>query len=114
MLLVVLFKINFPWNFLVFFVIFFPASIAYSIVKHNLFDADAIIKRTVGYIVVTGIVIAAYLIVSLALNVTVGQYQISQSQAFPIVPKLTMLPRPRLPTAARAGPWTSGPAESCR
>ncbi len=91
MLLVVLFKFNFPWNFLVFFVIFFPAAIAYSIVRHNLFDADAIIKRTVGYIVVTGIVIAAYLIVSLALNVTVGQYQISQSQAFPIVFTLVVI-----------------------
>jgi len=85
MALVALFKVNFPWNFLVFFVIFFPAAFAYSIVKHNLFDADAIIKRTVGYIIVTGIVIAAYLLVSLTLNVTVGQYQISQSRAFPIV-----------------------------
>jgi len=91
MLLVALFKVNFPWNFLVFFVIFFPASIAYSIVKHNLFDADAIIKRTVGYMVVTGIVIGAYLLVSLALNVTVGQYQISQSRAFPIVFTLVVI-----------------------
>jgi len=91
MLLVVFFKINFPWNFLVFFVIFFPASIAYSIVKHNLFDADAIIKRTVGYIVVTGIVIGAYLLVSLALNMTVGQYRIAQSRAFPIVFTLVVI-----------------------
>ena len=91
MALVALFKVNFPWNFLVFFVIFFPAAFAYSIVKHNLFDADAIIKRTVGYIVVTGIVIAAYLIVSLTLNVTVGQYQISQSRAFPIVFTLVVI-----------------------
>jgi sigma-B regulation protein RsbU (phosphoserine phosphatase) len=91
MLLVVLFKVNFPWNFLVFFVVFFPAAFAYSIVKHNLFDADAIIKRTVGYIVVTGIVIGAYLIVSLTLNVTVGQYQISQSRAFPIVFTLVVI-----------------------
>jgi hypothetical protein len=46
-----LMKVNFPWNFLVFFIIFFPASIAYSIIRHNLFDADAFIKRTVGYVV---------------------------------------------------------------
>jgi len=91
MLLVALFKVNFPMNFLVFFVVFFPAAIAYSIVKHNLFDADAIIKRTVGYIIVTGIVIGAYLIVSLSLNVTVGQYQISQSRAFPIVFTLVVI-----------------------
>ena len=91
MLLVVLFKVNFPWNFLVFFVIFFPASIGYSIVKHNLFDADTIIKRTVGYMVVTGIVIAAYLVVSLVLNVTAGQYQVAQSRAFPIVFTLVVI-----------------------
>jgi serine phosphatase RsbU (regulator of sigma subunit) len=91
MLLVSLFKVNFPWNFLVFFVVLFPAAIAYSIVKHNLFDADAIIKRTVGYIIVTGIVIGAYLIVSLTINVTFGQYQISQSKAFPIVFTLVVI-----------------------
>jgi len=79
------FKVNFPWNFLVFFVIFFPASIAYSIVRHNLFDADEIIKRTVGYVVVTAIVVGAYAVVSLGLNVVVGQYQIAQSRAFPII-----------------------------
>jgi sigma-B regulation protein RsbU (phosphoserine phosphatase) len=78
-------KANFPLNFLVFFVIFFPASIAYSIVRHNLFDADAIIKRTVGYVFVTGIVIGAYLLVSVVLNVYMGQYQLAQSRAFPIL-----------------------------
>jgi sigma-B regulation protein RsbU (phosphoserine phosphatase) len=84
-LLVFFFKVTFPWNFLVFFVIFFPASIAYSIVKHNLFDADEIIKRTVGYVVVTVIVVGAYAGVSLALNVFVGKYQLAESRAFPIL-----------------------------
>ncbi len=78
-------KFSFPWNFLVFFIIFFPASIAYSIVRHNLFDADEIIKRTVGYVVVTGIVVGIYALVSLGLNVVMGQYQIAQSRAFPIL-----------------------------
>ncbi len=77
--------VNVPFNFLVFFVIFFPASIAYSIIKHNLFDADTIIKRTVGYFVTTGIVIGAYAVVSLSLNVLLGTYQVTQSQAFPIL-----------------------------
>jgi len=78
-------KVNIPWNFLVFFVIFFPASIAYSIVRHNLFDADAIIKRTVGYVVVTAIVVGAYILVSVSLNVALGKFQIGQSKAFPIL-----------------------------
>jgi sigma-B regulation protein RsbU (phosphoserine phosphatase) len=78
-------RVNFPWNFLVFFVIFFPASIAYSIVRHNLFDADTIIQRTVGYFVVTAIVIGAYALVSVGFNVLLGQYQLAQSRAFPIL-----------------------------
>jgi class 3 adenylate cyclase len=80
-----LMKVNFPWNFLVFFIIFFPASIAYSIIRHNLFDADAIITRTVGYVVVTGVVVGVYVLVSIFFNVFLGKYQVSQSKAFPII-----------------------------
>jgi sigma-B regulation protein RsbU (phosphoserine phosphatase) len=80
-----LLKVNFPWNFVVIFIIFFPASIAYSIVRHNLFDADAVIKRTVGYVVATVIVVGAYAGVSLALNVFAGKYELAQSRAFPIL-----------------------------
>jgi adenylate cyclase len=78
-------KVNLSWTFLVYFVIFFPVAIAYSIVRHNLFDADAIIKRTVGYVVVTAVVVSAYVLVSIAFNVFLGQYQVSQSKVFPIV-----------------------------
>jgi len=74
-----------PWNFLVFFVIFFPASIAYSIVRHNLFEADAIIRRTIGYVVVTAVIVGAYALVSVGLNVFLESYQLSQSRAFPIL-----------------------------
>jgi sigma-B regulation protein RsbU (phosphoserine phosphatase) len=91
MLIVQLAKVNFPWNFLVFFVIFFPASIAYSIVRHNLFDADTIIKRTVGYVVVTAIVVGAYAGVSLGLNVVMGKYEVAQSRAFPILFTLAVI-----------------------
>jgi len=85
MLISGIFKINFPWNFLVFFVVVFPASIAYSIAKHNLFDAETIIRRTVGYAVVTAAVIGAYSVVSLGLNMIVGKYEMSRSPAFPIL-----------------------------
>jgi sigma-B regulation protein RsbU (phosphoserine phosphatase) len=85
MLAAALFRFSFPWNFLVYFVIFFPASIAYSIVRHNLFDADEIIKRTVGYFVVTAIVVGAYIVVSLILNMFMGKYQVAQSRSFPIL-----------------------------
>jgi sigma-B regulation protein RsbU (phosphoserine phosphatase) len=91
MLAVSLLKVTFPWNFLVFFVVFFPASIAYSIVKHNLFDADTIIRRTVGYAVVTVVVVGAYLGVSITFNVFLGQYQLAQSRVFPILFTLGVL-----------------------
>ena len=77
--------LKFYWNFLVFFLIFFPAAIAYSIVKHNLFDADSIIKRTVGYVLVSVIIVGAYILVSIGLNVYLGQYQLAQSRAFPLL-----------------------------
>jgi hypothetical protein len=89
--LVTFMKVNFPWNFLVFFLIFFPASIAYSIVRHNLFDADTIIRRTVGYFVVTAIVIGAYILVSVAFNIFMGSYQLAQSQIFPIMFTLAVI-----------------------
>jgi sigma-B regulation protein RsbU (phosphoserine phosphatase) len=80
-----LIKFGFAWNFFPFFIIFFPASIAYSIVKHNLFDADAIIKRTVGYVVVTCIIVGAYVGVSVTLNLVIGKYELAQSRTFPIL-----------------------------
>ncbi len=84
-------KFNFPFNFLVFFVIFFPASFAYSIVRHNLFDADTIIRRTVGYVLATAAVVGVYWLTSVFLNVLLGKYQIAQSKAFPIVFILIMI-----------------------
>jgi len=78
-------KINFPWNFLVLFVVFFPATIAYSIIRHNLFDADAIIRQTVGYVLVTATVVGAYVLITVSFNVFMGKYQVAQSRAFPIL-----------------------------
>jgi sigma-B regulation protein RsbU (phosphoserine phosphatase) len=83
---VVLFlKVTFPSNLMVFVGFFFPASIAYSIVRHNLFDAGAIIRRTVGYTVVTAVVVGVYALVSLSLNVIAERYPLAESRAFPIL-----------------------------
>jgi len=84
-------KFNFPFNFLVLFVIFFPASFAYSIVRHNLFDADIIIRRTVGYVLATAAVIGVYWLSSVFLNVLLGKYQLAESKVFPIVFILIMI-----------------------
>lgn len=80
-----LLKLDPTWNFLPFLVIFFPASIAYSIVRHNLFDADTIIRRTMGYAVVTAVVIGVYALVTLISNIVLGRYQLAESRTFPIL-----------------------------
>lgn len=85
MMLVSFGKIYFPYNYIVILVIFFPASVAYAIVRHNLFEADALVRQAVGYVMVTAIVIGVYAVVSLTLNVFLGKYQLAQSRAFPIL-----------------------------
>jgi serine phosphatase RsbU (regulator of sigma subunit) len=52
-------------NFLVFPILVFPFFIAYSIAKHNLFDVDVFIKRTVGYGIMTVIVGSIYFTIQL-------------------------------------------------
>ena len=51
------------FNYYLPFLVAFPAFIGYSIVKHNLFDIDAIIKRTYGYIVTTAAISGIYILV---------------------------------------------------
>lgn len=52
-------------NFLAIPIAAFPASIAYAIGRHNLFDVDVYIKRAVGYGLMTGLVGLAYLVVQM-------------------------------------------------
>jgi len=47
-------------NYMMFPVLIFPMSIAYAISRHNLFDVDVFIKRTVGYAIMTAVVGAGY------------------------------------------------------
>jgi class 3 adenylate cyclase len=49
-------------NFLTFPLAIFPAAIAYAITKHNLFDVDVYIKRTVGYVLMTAVVAGGYFV----------------------------------------------------
>jgi sigma-B regulation protein RsbU (phosphoserine phosphatase) len=90
-LLAVTTGIYFPFNFVSVSAVFFPLLIAYSIVRHNLFDADVLIRRTVGYTLVTVIIIGAYAAVSLVLNVMLEQYRLAESEAFPILFTLVII-----------------------
>jgi class 3 adenylate cyclase len=48
--------------------IFFPASIAYAIARHNLFDVDVFIKRAVGYVIMTVVIAITYISMEVGLK----------------------------------------------
>jgi class 3 adenylate cyclase/energy-converting hydrogenase Eha subunit A len=55
-------------NFLTLLLTIFPASIAFAIARHNLFDVDVYIKRAVGYIIMTVVVGSVYFSLQLLLR----------------------------------------------
>ncbi|MDA3916792.1 MAG: SpoIIE family protein phosphatase [Deltaproteobacteria bacterium] len=69
----------------VIFLSFFPLSIGYTIVKHDLFAIDAVIKRTYGYILTTGSIAGMYGVFVLISNLAFGRFQITQSPLFPLI-----------------------------
>ena len=71
-------------NFAIFLSIF-PISIGYTIVKHDLFAIDVIVRRTYGYLLSTSLLVVAYsLIVSLT-NIIFQSSKVSQSPVFSII-----------------------------
>ncbi len=73
------------FNYYLPFFIFFPAFVGYSIVKHDLFDIDAIIKRTYGYVLTTGAIAGIYGLFVLVSNLAFGSYEFSKSPVFPLI-----------------------------
>jgi adenylate cyclase len=56
------------FNYFLPFLIIFPSSIGYSIVRHNLFDVDLYIKRAVGYGLMTALVGATYFFIQMIMR----------------------------------------------
>lgn len=52
--------------------IIFPAAVAYTIVRHQLFDIDVIVKRTVTYAIVTAALTSAYFILTAGIRSLFG------------------------------------------
>jgi GAF domain-containing protein len=73
------------FNYYLPFFVAIPSFIGYSIVKHDLFDIDAIIKRTYGYLITTGALAGIYGIIVLVSNLAFGRFQITKSPLFPLV-----------------------------
>jgi len=67
------------------FLIFFPIFLGYSIVKHDLFNFDAIIKRTYGYVLTTGAIAGVYGVFVLVSEIAFGRFEITKSPMFPLV-----------------------------
>lgn len=55
--------VTFPFNLLTMLFVLFPLSIAYAIAKHDLFDIDRAIKRTLVYAALSALVFGAYTLV---------------------------------------------------
>jgi len=55
------FGIRFPLNFLALPLALFPAAIGYAIVKHDLFEVDAILRNSVGWAILSALIAILYL-----------------------------------------------------
>jgi len=72
-------------------VILFPASIAYAMVKHNLFDIDTIVRRTCGYVLSTAAIVCAYILLVSVLNLTARSSEVARSPFFSLGFTLAMI-----------------------
>ena len=53
--------VSFPLNLVTLPMALFPLAVGYAIVKHDLFEVDAIIRRTLAWAILTGLIAALYL-----------------------------------------------------
>jgi len=49
-------------------ILIFPLSLGYAIVVHNIFDADQVIRRTIIYVFVSGIIVGIFIVMVLVLS----------------------------------------------
>ncbi|MCI0481561.1 MAG: GAF domain-containing protein, partial [Candidatus Dadabacteria bacterium] len=82
---ITVFKISLPYNLMALPVIIFPVSIAYSIVKHKLFDIDVIIEKAITYGLLTGAVGCVFALTVLGFNVAFAKYGGWKNPAFFVI-----------------------------
>jgi serine phosphatase RsbU (regulator of sigma subunit) len=68
-----------------FFLMMFPLSIGYTIVKHDLFAIDVIVRRTYGYLLSTVAIIGVYGIIVSILNVAFHGSEVYRSPLFSVL-----------------------------
>lgn len=67
------------------FLILFPLSIGYTIVKHDLFAIDTIVRRTYGYVLSTASIIGVYALIVSILNTAFRSAEVTKSPLFSII-----------------------------
>lgn len=72
-------------NYAGFTVFLFPLSIGYAIVKHDLFEIDALLKRGVFYLTLTATLTLGYVALLALLNWTLHPSTFTQSAIFPLL-----------------------------
>lgn len=68
-----------------FLTILWPLTVGYAILKHNLFDIDTFIKRSIYYIAATASILFLYLAVLFVVNHSLRTYEISRSPYFSLL-----------------------------
>ncbi|MCZ6872262.1 MAG: GAF domain-containing protein [bacterium] len=86
-----LFRLNLPLEFAWVLTLFLPLSITYAILRYNLFDVGVIVRRTLTYSVLTGIVIGGYVLLIWVFNTLLHGIPIAQSRGFPVLFGLAVL-----------------------
>ncbi len=61
-------NVTIPFNLIALVVLVFPAAIGFAIARHNLFDVDVYIKRTLGYAIMTVVVGTGYFTVQVVMG----------------------------------------------
>ena len=73
--------VSLPFNFLAVPFVLFPLGIGYAVGKHDLFDVDTIVKRTIVYATLSGAVFAAY-------SVAINSFDLLFENATPVASRL--------------------------
>jgi class 3 adenylate cyclase len=80
-----LYHVNMPLECLWLLKLLLPLSITYAILRYNLFDMSVLVRRTLTYSVLTGIVIGAYLLLIWIVNTLVQGRGMAQRGGFPVL-----------------------------
>lgn len=78
-------------NLAAFTAFLFPLSLAYAVVKLDLFEIDAMLRRGINYLLLSGIVMLMYAVLALGLGMVLQTASVMQSPVFPLVFGLLMV-----------------------